>query len=141
MALVTFVMGFMNLFSDMGITSAILHKKVISKKEYASLYWFNIGFSLLLYALLWLITPVVSNFYEESELLYLIPLLGLNLLISAIGRIFKTIEAKDLLFKNITIIGLGLIGSSLARKIKAQAIAEKITGYNEPDESTENFLS
>lgn len=103
MALVTFVMGFMNLFNDMGLTSAILHKQAISQKEYASLYWLNIGFSLILYILLLVITPVVSVFYEEPQLNILIPLLGLNLLISAIGRIFKTIESKHLIFKEITI--------------------------------------
>tara|TARA_R110002167_G_scaffold35735_1_gene113935 strand:- start:6389 stop:7657 length:1269 start_codon:yes stop_codon:yes gene_type:complete len=103
MALVTFVMGFMNLFSDMGLTSAILHKQNISKKEYASLYWFNIGFSIILYAILYAVTPFVTSFYNEPELNILIPLLGLNLLISAIGRIFKTIESKHLIFKEITI--------------------------------------
>jgi len=102
MALVTFVMGFMNLFNDMGLTSAILHKQDITKKEYASLYWFNIGFSIVLYGLLLAITPLASGFYNEPELNLLIPLLGLNLLISAIGRIFKTIESKHLLFKKIT---------------------------------------
>lgn len=102
MALVTFVMGFMNLFSDMGLTSAILHKQDISKQEYASLYWFNVGFSILLYLLLLLLTPLVSTFYRQPELDILIPLLGLNLLISAIGRIYKTMESKHLLFKKIT---------------------------------------
>ena len=38
MALVTFFMGFMQLFNDMGLTSAILHKQDITKREYASLY-------------------------------------------------------------------------------------------------------
>lgn len=103
MALVTFVMGFMNLFNEMGLTSAILHKQDITKKEYASLYWLNIGFSVLLYGLLLAVTPLVSKFYETPQLNLLIPLLGLNLLISALGRIFKTIESKYLLFKRITI--------------------------------------
>lgn len=103
MALVTFVMGFMNLFSDMGLTSAILHKQEISKKEYASLYWFNLGFSFLLYGILIVLTPLVSIFYNEPQLNILTPLLGLNLLISAFGRMYKTIESKHLLFKRITI--------------------------------------
>ncbi|WP_289037859.1 MOP flippase family protein [uncultured Zobellia sp.] len=103
MALVTFVMGFMNLFNDMGLTSAILHKQNITAKQYASLYWLNIGFSLLLYILLCGLTPLVSLFYGEPQLNILIPLLGLNLLISAIGRIFKTIQSKHLKFKAITI--------------------------------------
>lgn len=103
MALVTFVMGFMNLFNDMGLTSAILHKKNISKNEYASLYWFNILFSFFLYAILCLISPFVASFYGEPLLATLIPLLGLNLLISAVGRIFKTMDYKHLEFKMVSI--------------------------------------
>lgn len=41
MAIVMFVLGFTNLFVDMGLTSAILHKKEINENEYASLYWLN----------------------------------------------------------------------------------------------------
>tara|TARA_R110002096_G_scaffold88213_2_gene202175 strand:- start:2163 stop:2417 length:255 start_codon:yes stop_codon:yes gene_type:complete len=32
MALITFVLGFINLFSDMGLSTAILHKQKIKKK-------------------------------------------------------------------------------------------------------------
>lgn len=103
MALVTFVMGFMNLFNDMGLTSAILHKQNISEKEYASLYWINLGFSLVLYVLLLAVTHFISEFYNEQQLNILIPLLGLNLIISALGRMFKTIESKHLKFKQVTI--------------------------------------
>ena len=51
MALITFVLGFMDLFMDMGITSAILHKQNIKKQEYSSLYWLNVGFSIFLFLL------------------------------------------------------------------------------------------
>lgn len=124
MALVTFVMGFMNLFNDMGLTSAILHKQQISKKEYASLYWLNVVFSLFLYGILWFIAPLVANFYEEPELTLLIRLLGLNLMISAVGRIYKTIESKHLLFKHITIFEIIAAVISLAL-----AIYLAINGY------------
>lgn len=103
MALIMFVLGFTDLFTDMGLTSAILHKQNIAKKEYASLYWFNIGFSLLLYALLFFVSPFIADFYEEPRLSILIPLLGLNIIASAIGRIFKTMEAKVLHFRRISI--------------------------------------
>src|SRR5690606_5259702 len=103
MALITFVMGFTDLFTDMGFTSAILHKQNITKKEYASLYWFNIVFSIFLYGMLFLISPYISDFYNEPILKMLIPLLGLNVVISAVGRIFKSMESKHLKFKEITI--------------------------------------
>jgi O-antigen/teichoic acid export membrane protein len=106
MALVTFVMGFMELFNDMGLTSAILHKQDITKKQYASLYWVNWLASIVMYGLLVLITPLVAIFYEQPILNSLIPLIGINLLLSGLGRQFKTIEQKHLLFHVISIIDI-----------------------------------
>ncbi|WP_442844796.1 MOP flippase family protein [Leeuwenhoekiella sp. H156] len=101
MAMVTFVLGFMDLFNEMGLTSAILHKKNISDREYSSLYWFNLVISICLYGLLLLVVPLIADFYEEPQLKILIPLLGLNLIISGLGRIFKTIDHKHLKFRTV----------------------------------------
>jgi len=106
MALVTFVMGFMELFNDMGLTSAILHKQGITKKQYASLYWINWLASIVMYLILLLVTPVVASFYDQNILNTLIPLIGLNLLLSGLGRQYKTVEQKHLLFKTISIIDI-----------------------------------
>ncbi|WP_271768263.1 MOP flippase family protein [Aquimarina algiphila] len=117
MALVTFVMGFMNLFSDMGLSTAILHVQKIDKKTYASLYWFNITLCVLLYLILFVTTPLISNLYNEPELDFLIKLLGLNLIISGVGLQFKTIETKNLSFKNISIIEIAAAVISLVLAI------------------------
>src|SRR5690606_9921928 len=83
-ALVTFVLSIMELFNTMGLNTAILHKKNISKNEYASLYWVNILLSILIYCILCLVTPFISNFYAQPQLNILIPLLGINLFSSGI---------------------------------------------------------
>ena len=80
MALVTFVLGFMDLFMDMGLTSAILHKQNISREEYNSLYWLNVVFSLLLFFAILLLSPIVSDFYNEPRLMELLPLMGLGII-------------------------------------------------------------
>lgn len=113
MALITFVLGFSTLFLDMGLTTAILHKQGISKKEYASLYWLNLFFSLAIFALIVSISPFVSSFYNEQELTVLIPLAAVNILLSGVGRQFKTIEQKKLKFKTIAIIDIISAISSL----------------------------
>lgn len=118
MALVTFVLGFMNLFMDMGLTSAILHKQGITNREYASLYWINIIFSLILFGLISLASPAIAFFYEEPELKVLIPIMAVSIMLSALGKQFKTIEQKHLNFKYIAItdifgavfgLGVGLV--------------------------------
>ena len=102
-AILTFFLGFFNLFSDMGLTTAILHKQNIKKNEYASLYWFNITFCVFLYVLLFLITPIISDFYNEPKLDFLIKVLSLSIIINSIGLQFRTIETKNLSFKFINI--------------------------------------
>ncbi len=124
MAIITFILGFMNLFGEMGLSTAILHKQDIKKTTYASLYWLNLVFSLVLYLILWLITPLVAKFYSEPELNSLIPLIGINIIISAIGLQFKTIETKHLLFKT-----TGLIDILAAIASLALAIYLAVTGY------------
>lgn len=104
MAIITFVMGFVDLFMDMGISIAILHKQKISKNEYSSLYWINILFSIIIYIIILAITPIVSQFYKEDNLNILIPLTGFSILIVAIGRQYKTILQKSLNFKRIALV-------------------------------------
>lgn len=106
MALIMFVLGFMNLFSDMGLSTAVLHKQNITKKAYASLYWLNILFCLTFYFLLWLITPIISELYDQPRLTTLIPLVGFVIIFSGIGIQFKTIETKHLNFKYISLIDI-----------------------------------
>jgi len=106
MALVSFVIGFVGLFGEGGLSTAILHKQNVSKKVYSSLYWFNILFSILLYVVLFFLAPAIANLYNESELSHLIPLLGLNLIISGVGLQFKTLEIKNMHFKHIGIIDI-----------------------------------
>lgn len=102
-AIVMFLLGFTTLFLDMGLTAAILHKQNISKKQYASIFWMNLVFSFIFYLILILFTPLFASFYDEKELLILIPIVGLNLIISAFGRQFRTIEQKEFNFKFIAI--------------------------------------
>ncbi|MGB3149324.1 MAG: MOP flippase family protein [Maribacter sp.] len=103
-ALVAFFLGFMNLFNDMGLTTAILHKIRISRKEYASLYWLNLAVSIFLYLILTSTSVMISEFYDEKLLKTLIPLMGVSILFSGIGRQFRTIFQKELKFKTIAIV-------------------------------------
>ena len=105
-ALVAFFLGFFNLFSDMGLTTAILHKQEIKKNEYASLYWFNIAFCIFLYLLLYVLTPFISDFYNDTRLDYLIKIIGLSIIINSFGLQFRTIETKNLSFKYISIVDI-----------------------------------
>lgn len=103
-AIVVFALNFFELFNDMGISVAILHKQKMNQNEYSSLYWFNILLSLCLFAIVFLMAPLIAWFYKFEKLNYLLPLVGLTLLFNGIGRQFKIIQEKELRFKSIGII-------------------------------------
>ncbi|MEG0890842.1 MAG: MOP flippase family protein [Bacteroidales bacterium] len=106
MAIVMVVKGFADLFMDLGITVAILHKQNITTNEYSSLYWMNMAIGFVIYFILCLITPFIASFYQEMELLKLIPLMCLAIPISSIGRQQKTMLQKELYFKDIAIVDI-----------------------------------
>lgn len=104
MALTMFIVGIINLFADMGINTAILHKQEINKYEHSSLYWLNFIFSLILFLLLLLITPLITQMYDAPPLAKILPFMSLGIILTAIGKQFKTIEQKKLELKIISLI-------------------------------------
>jgi O-antigen/teichoic acid export membrane protein len=96
--LVYIVIGFAELFMDMGLSTAILHKQNISQKEYSSLYWLNFIVSIFLFLIIFLLTPFFAAFYKQPQLNDLIPLVSINIILSSIGRQFSTVFQKELNF-------------------------------------------
>lgn len=105
-AMALFVVRFSSIFVDMGFTSAIIHKLKISSREYSSIYWFNLFISVIIYLLIWGITPLIAAFYEANELRLIIPILATNIILLAIGKVHRTILQKEFQFKAMSIIDL-----------------------------------
>ena len=103
-ALVTVLLGFCNLFADLGFTTGILHRQNITQKEYSSLYWANFLFSIILYAVVVFLGPFISDFYNQPEMVQIIPIICVNVIISSIGRQFRTVCYKELRFKIVSLI-------------------------------------
>lgn len=105
-AIVTLVLGFTHIFADLGVSVSLYSRKIITKKEYSSLYWVALLLGLFLYLLLYLFTPVIANFYNMPQLKLLIPVMSLDLLIANAGRQFRIFREKALEFKPLAIIDI-----------------------------------
>lgn len=115
LAIATMFLGFTEIFANMGIATGLIHKQNISQEQYSSVFWFNLLLSGLLYGILCAVTPLIAGYYNEPTLLKLIPLLSLQLIISAFGKMFYTFKTKELDFKFISIITIiGAIISVIA---------------------------
>ncbi|MFV0248995.1 MAG: MOP flippase family protein [Tenacibaculum sp.] len=103
-AIVLFVLGFTNVFADLGVSVSLLSQEKIEKREYSSLYWGGVGLSIILYFMIVGLTPVFSFFYKQEILRILIPIMGVDLIISSLGRQFAVFKQKKLRFKQLAII-------------------------------------
>ena len=115
LAIATMVLGFTEIFANMGLATGLIHKQDITRKQYSSVFWLNLILSCTVYAFLCAATPLVASYYHQPELIKIIPLIGLQIVISSFGKMFFTFKSKELDFKFISIVNIAstLIGAVL----------------------------
>lgn len=101
-AIASMVIAFTDIFAELGITVALIHKQHITEEEYSSVYWLNICLSIIVFGFTWLLAPVVATFYKEPSLITIIRLLSLKIIFSAFGKMFQTVKTKNLEFNFIS---------------------------------------
>ena len=102
-AILTLVLGVSQALSDLGFSSAIMHKKEISQKEFSSLYWIQFAIFGLFYLVVLFISPLVAGFYNEPLLVSLLPITMLDILFQGFGKLYDVLAQKNFQFKLLAI--------------------------------------
>lgn len=102
-AIITFVIGLTQTFADLGFSSAIMHKKDLTEREFSSLYWIQMIVFFSIYGIIAIFTPLISSFYGEPMLNILLPIALLDLFFWGFGKLYDTVLQKDFQFKTIAI--------------------------------------
>ena len=97
-AIAMMVISFTEIFSELGMTVGIIHKQDITENQYSSLYWLNVMMSVVVFGIVWIISPLLARFYNEPILTTIIPLLGIQIIFHAFGKMFQTIKSKNFEF-------------------------------------------
>ena len=103
-AIAQLFVSFTNLFLDMGVSAGIIYKQKISEGEYSSLFWLNIFFGVVLTAILFYISPLLTSNYHSEDLTNVVQIICFSILISAIGNQQRTYSQKKAYFKRMAII-------------------------------------
>lgn len=96
-------------FVEGGFPSALIRKTNPSVSDYSTVFWFNLLSAFFCYAILFFGAPLIASFFKEPKLVMLTRVVGVNIIISSIGIIQRTILSKDLNFKSQAKINLGSI--------------------------------
>lgn len=105
-ALVVAIMAFLQIFSDMGVSNAIIHHQEIAQEQLSSLYWLNVSVSVLLAIMLTISSSWVASWYQQSELQYLLKLAAITLVVGALGQQIRVVAQKNLRFADLAKVEL-----------------------------------
>ncbi len=105
---------------DSGFANALIRKIDVSSVDYNTVFYFNLGMSIVLYVLLYLLAPFISTFFREPVLIPITRVIGLVLIINSFAIIQNTILVKKIDFKTkaqvsiIASVASGVIGIGMA---------------------------
>lgn len=96
--------GIGNALFDGGLTSSLIRSTDLDEEDYATVFYFNLGCSIILYGLLFISAPLISQFYNQPSLTSITRVYGITFIISAFGTVQNTILTKELQFKKQAVI-------------------------------------
>jgi PST family polysaccharide transporter len=121
MAIALAVVGFIEIFSQIGIGPALIQKKDLVDEHINGAFFISLILGIVFTLLLLLLAPAVANFYDHPPLKLILQVIGLSFIISAISIVPKSLIIKEMAFKKLFIgsfvamsIGNLLIGITLA---------------------------
>lgn len=100
-ALVMVFITLADVFVSDGFGSALIQKKNADIYDFSSVLYFNIGFSCILYLILFVAAPFISAFYGKGyEILTpVLRVLGLRIILTAVNSVQQAYVSKKMIFR------------------------------------------
>lgn len=107
------------IFSESGFILAIVNKKTISRKDYDSVFWFNVAMSGIIYLILWFCAPLIARFYSQPEMIPLSRFIFIGFVASALAStpsayFFRNLDVKTRTKSQLTALGLSGVAGVIA---------------------------
>ena len=120
--IITIFISVFNSIVDSGFSSALIRKKDAGDVDFNTVFLSNLGFSLILFGVLFLSAPAIASFFGQPQLVPLTRVMGSVILINAFALIQRTLLVKRVDFKTQTKISFiaaivsGAVGIVMALK-------------------------
>lgn len=84
---------------DSGFSQALIRKQDRSEIDNSTVFYFNIGVGIVLYAILFFAAPLIADFYKQPILIPLTRLIGLSLIFNSLAVVQRALLTIKLDFK------------------------------------------
>lgn len=113
-ALVTIFITISNVFIENGLPTALIQKKNADDLDFSSVFYCNIIMSVILYTIVFLISPLIAQFYNNGQLIPVLRVLAISILVAGLKSIQNAYVSRKMIFKKFFICtSIGTIGSAV----------------------------
>ncbi len=101
MAMALVITGFIDIFKDLGTSAALIHLTEINKRLISSIFWLNIIFGIIFTVLIFFTAPIISLFFNSSDIIPILKTLSILFFISSFGILPKSLMERELEFNSL----------------------------------------
>lgn len=118
--MITIFISVSNTIVDSGFSNAIIRKKEALDEDYSTTFIFNVVLSIMIYAILFICSPLIADFFHQEQLIIITRVLGVVIIINSLAIVQRTKLVKSIDFKRQAKISIassitsGLVGITLA---------------------------
>ena len=104
MGMIMVFIGFAKLFSDFGLSAAIIQRENLETRHLNSAFWFNFVIGLCLTLTFVVLSPLVARFYGNAILTPLTIVASFNFVIGSLSIIQRSLLVRKMDFRNIAFV-------------------------------------
>lgn len=123
--LVAVFIAIAQVFAQSGLGQALVQRKNADNTDFSTVFFFNILFSIALYAVLFLCAPLIASFYDMPQLTSAVRVLGLSIIIASINSVQQAYVQRTMQFKRFF---WSTLGGTLTSAVVGIAMAYKGLG-------------
>jgi O-antigen/teichoic acid export membrane protein len=112
--MVAIVTGFVSMFKDLGLSSATIQRPEVNDEEISTLFWVNVGLSVLIGLLTIAIAPAVSWFYGEPRLIRITMAYSIGLVFGGLAVQHEALLKRQMRFGVLAIADITALVTAIA---------------------------
>ena len=120
LAIIIAIINYAGLFVQSGLSTALIQKKEISNSDINTMFTSSMAIALVLYVILFLLSPVISEYYNLPDIIWPIRILAIIIFLNSIYAIqiallSRKMQFKQMFYRSIIAVPIsGIIGIVLA---------------------------
>lgn len=120
LAIVLVFVNLANIFTQSGLSAAIIQKKDIDQNDISVTFWLSFFVSCFFYVLIFLFSPLIEKYYQINELSLILRVISISLFFSAptslmTGILSRNFEFKKIFFRSLLSVPIsGIVGIFMA---------------------------